>query len=578
MGFSERELVNINAAALQANTFDANSSAVWYEKVLSFQFVLSSTKIWTQISSIPAADTLNQARINAAANPTVIQDLSQNADAVRLAEVPGTNKSTWACYGLVGGVPTPGQPITANWILPQLIPNSAGNPSSGYGIRLYNGDPAAGGAIVNPGDGQTGSGEEKSVAWVFNYASGALLLSSDFYTRTGINSNTFDPYIVGFRYIGSTAGGGSGTIGGTINNTEVAFGTGADQIGGAADFTYDTTNNLLEVEKIDAQVVIQVRNETGVTIPAGSAVYVSADGGSGTPLVSLAQANAAATMPSIGIVPNAIDTGNNGFAVITGQVNGLDGSAGNTVFDSQIVAGDVGKVLYVSPTNAGRLTLTKPTGATEPIQNVGKVIDVNGNNVKISVSNIGRTNDVPNSFSTTGNINAGSLTVNSAFTFPTADGTSGQALVTDGAGNVVFGSPSNSDFSVVLDEAVTAGDVIRLSTSGDVGGTPGRGRKALATSGDNIDAIGIAASSGVTGGTIDVILFGVGSITFSVAPGTDKIGKDIYLSPTTSGAVTFTAPTGSGQSVVRIGKLLFANGIDATQQCKIDIDLISEIN
>jgi len=154
MGFSERELVNINAASLQANTFDSNASAVWYEKILSFQFVLPSGKIWTQISSIPAADTLNQARTNAANNPTIIEDLSQNANAVRLAEVPGTNKSTWACYGEVGGVPTPGQPITANWILPQLVANSAGNPSNGYRIRLYNGDPAGAGVIVNPGDGR----------------------------------------------------------------------------------------------------------------------------------------------------------------------------------------------------------------------------------------------------------------------------------------------------------------------------------------------------------------------------------------------------------------------------------------
>ena len=58
MGFSERELVNINSAALQANTLDANASAVWYEKVLAFQFVLPSSKIWTNVAGIPVADTL----------------------------------------------------------------------------------------------------------------------------------------------------------------------------------------------------------------------------------------------------------------------------------------------------------------------------------------------------------------------------------------------------------------------------------------------------------------------------------------------------------------------------------------
>ena len=432
MGFSERELVNINSAALQAMVLDSNSAAVWYEKVLAFQFVLPSSKVWTETASIPSADTLAQARTNATANPTIIQDLSQNASAVRLGEVPGTNKATWACYGEVVGVPTPGQPIISNWILPQLISNPTGNPSNGYTVKLYNGDPNAGGTLINPGDGQTGSGEEKSVGWVFNYASGSLLLSSDFYTRTDINSNTFDPYIVGFRYIGITAGGGGagGTIGGSIANTQVAYGTGADQIGGEAGFTYDSAANLLEVEKV----------------------------------------------------------------------------------------------------------------------------------------------------TTTGNIDAGSLTVNSNYTFPTADGSSGQTLVTDGAGGIVFGSPSNIDFSVVLDESVVAGDVIRLSTSNDVGGNPGRGRKALATTGDNLEAIGVAASTGNIGDTIGIVLFGVSSITFAVAPTTAQIGKDIYLSSVTSGQSSFSAPTTSGTSVIKIGKLLFADGASLTQTCKISIDFVVGIS
>ena len=352
MGFSERELVNINSAALQANTLDANASAVWYEKVLAFQFVLPSSKIWTNVAGIPVADTLAQARANAAANPTVIQDLSQNASAVRLAEVPGTNKSTWACYGIVGGVPTPGQPITANWILPQLIANSSGNPSNGYSIRLYNGDPASGGVIVNPGDGQTGSGEDKSVGWVFNYASGSLLLSSDFYSRTGINSNTFDPYIVGFRYIGTTAGSGGG-------------------------------------------------------------------GG---------------------------------------------------------------------------------------------------------------------------------------------------------------GSSDKVTRSITLGETVTAGQVIRLATSSDAPITVGTGMKALATTGDNINALGVADSGGNSGDDINIVLFGVRDLTFSVAPTTAQIGADVFLDSVTSGSVSLTAPSNSGTSIIKIGKLLDADGLSLVQPCKIDVQFVVGIS
>ena len=89
MGFSERELVNINSASLQANGWILIHPLFGMKRCWLSVFVLPASKIWTQISSIPTADTLNQARTNAAANPTIIQDLSQNASAVRLAEVPG---------------------------------------------------------------------------------------------------------------------------------------------------------------------------------------------------------------------------------------------------------------------------------------------------------------------------------------------------------------------------------------------------------------------------------------------------------------------------------------------------------
>ena len=352
MGFSERELVNINAAALQANTLDSKPSAVWYEKILAFQFVLNSNKVWTQISSIPAASTLAQARTNASANPTIIQDLSQATAAVRLGEVPGTNKATWSCYGLVGLTPTPGQPITDNWILPQQIQDSVGNPSFGYNISLYNGDPNAGGTAITTGAGQTGSGEEKSVAWVFNYATGSLLLSADFFTRTGISSLTFNPYITGFRYIGQSAGSGGG---------------------------------------------------------------------------------ASATSE--------------------------------------------------------------------------KVIK-----------------------------------------------------------------------ALVLGETVVAGDVIRIATSADGPITAGRAVKAIATTGRNVDAIAVADAGGNAGDSINVILMGSRNLTFGVAPTTAQIGKDVFLDSGTSGAVTLTAPTSTGTSVVKIGKLLNADGLSASQICKIEVQFVAELS
>lgn len=54
----------------------------------------------------------------------------------------------------------------------------------------------------------------------------------------------------------------------------------------------------------------------------------------------------------------------------------------------------VGQTLYVAV--GGGLTNVKPTGATELIQNIGRVGRVNTNNGEIIVSGSGRTNDVPN--------------------------------------------------------------------------------------------------------------------------------------------------------------------------------------
>ena len=167
------------------------------------------------------------------------------------------------------------------------------------------------------------------------------------------------------------------------NDTEVQYNTGGN-FDADANFTYDVTNELLEVTKVKAQNVVQVRNTSGVTLEAGRAVYVSGfDSGSGRPLVAYADASDPAKMPSVGIVTNQIGTGNNGFVALNGQINGV-----NTATFG------VGDTLYVSTVGDGSLTNIKPTGAAELIQNVGRVLSSAASG-KISVSNIGRTNDVP---------------------------------------------------------------------------------------------------------------------------------------------------------------------------------------
>ena len=123
MGFSNQERINTNTAALQGSTLDANASAVWYEKIFNFQFALPSYRVWTQFSSIPVANDLATARSNASSNPSIISDLSQNVNAVRLTEIAGTNDSTYAAYATYNDLTTD---VLGNWIQPQQITQKTG--------------------------------------------------------------------------------------------------------------------------------------------------------------------------------------------------------------------------------------------------------------------------------------------------------------------------------------------------------------------------------------------------------------------------------------------------------------------
>lgn len=112
------------------------------------------------------------------------------------------------------------------------------------------------------------------------------------------------------------------------------------------DGTGDTVVDLTSSTAVD----IEVKNETGATVPAGTVVYL--DGNSGSkPRVILAQANVHLATPSTyGVVK--YDIANNGTGLVTsfGTLGKL-----NTVMYS------VGQALWLSATTAGAITTTKPT-------------------------------------------------------------------------------------------------------------------------------------------------------------------------------------------------------------------------
>jgi hypothetical protein len=201
MGFSNQERINLNSKILAASVVDASESSQWYESRLLNEFTVGGDRVLTQLNEVRQfpATTLADARSYTSAYLTgVVEDLSQNANAVRLTAVPGA-VGTYIALETYGDFSSD---RLVNWIQPQAVPTLTGAASTGYAVALYNGQPGSGGVLVATTAGTTGSGSTKTVGWIFNYSNGLLLLSADY--RTSIT----DPWILGFRYIGATANDG----------------------------------------------------------------------------------------------------------------------------------------------------------------------------------------------------------------------------------------------------------------------------------------------------------------------------------------------------------------------------------
>ena len=130
------------------------------------------------------------------------------------------------------------------------------------------------------------------------------------------------------------------------------------------------------------RVFISVKFDEAVS--AGDPVYVSGyQSGQDVVKVSKADSSDSAKMPAIGLAIEDYSLNAFGSVACIGSLYGIDTDDFN-----------VGDVLYVK--SGGGLTKDKPTGATNLIQNVGKVGRSQQNTGEIVVMAIGRSNDVPN--------------------------------------------------------------------------------------------------------------------------------------------------------------------------------------
>src|SRR5210317_486375 len=136
---------------------------------------------------------------------------------------------------------------------------------------------------------------------------------------------------------------------------------------------------------MNGAIRFKAKNDEGVQITKGQAVYIKGLAGDGTtPTVGLADADNPAKMPAFGLAFNTANNSAEIQIVQVGNLGGLDTSGFS-----------VGDTLYID-TTAGAVTKTKPTGESSQLQNIGRVIRSNNGAGVIKVGGAGRSNATPN--------------------------------------------------------------------------------------------------------------------------------------------------------------------------------------
>jgi len=210
-------------------------------------------------------------------------------------------------------------------------------------------------------------------------------------------------------------------------------------------------------EELNGPVHLQVKNTSGVALTKGSPVYATGSvGASGAVEVSPSDADSSSTMPALGLLNQDLSNGQTGDATLLGVITEVNTSA-YAVNDE----------LYVS-TTAGALTNVRPTGASDLVQKIGRVVRSHATTGEIVVLGAGRTNDVPNG-TLANDISGNAATATALETARTIGGVS-----FDGTANINLpgvNTAGNQDTSGNAATATKWSAATTLSLAGDASGS-----------------------------------------------------------------------------------------------------------